>query len=130
MNIFGIVGIALTAAVLAALLRQYRQDFAIMVGLAAGIVIFGLILIKVQPAFSEINRLMSGTNINTEYISILIKSLGICFIVQLASDACRDAGESAIASKVELAGKFAVLLVALPLFSQVAELVLSLIASQ
>lgn len=101
-----------------------------MVGLAAGIVIFGLILIKVQPAFSEINRLMSGTNINTEYISILIKSLGICFIVQLASDACRDAGESAIASKVELAGKFAVLLVALPLFSQVAELVLSLIASQ
>jgi Stage III sporulation protein AC/AD protein family. len=130
MSIFSIVGIAIAAAALAALLRQYRQDYAMMVGLAAGVLIFALILSKAQPAFSEINRLMSGTRINTAYISILIKSLGICFVVQLASDACRDAGESAIASKVELAGKFAVLLVALPLFDQVAALVLSLISSQ
>jgi stage III sporulation protein AD len=128
MNILSIVGIAIAATALAVLLRQYRQEYAMMIGLSAGILIFALILTKAQPAFTEINRLLPGTRINTAYISVLIKALGICFIVQLASDACRDAGETAIASKVELAGKFAVLLVALPLFSQVAALVLDLLS--
>lgn len=127
MNILSIAGIAIAAAAFAVLLRQYRQDFTMMIGLAAGVLIFALILSKVQPAFTEINKLMLGANVNTQYVSILIKSLGICFVAQLASDACRDAGESAIASKVELAGKFSVLLVALPLFSQVADLVLNLL---
>jgi stage III sporulation protein AD len=126
MNILSIAGIAITAAALAVLLRQYRQEYALMLGLTAGMLIFAMILSKVQPAFNEINVLMSGAKVNTQYISILIKSLGVCFVAQLASDACRDAGETAIASKVELAGKFAVLLIALPLFSQVADLVLEL----
>jgi stage III sporulation protein AD len=126
MNILSIAGIAVTAAALAVLLRQYRQEYALVLGLAAGVLIFALILTKVQPAFNEINKLMSGANVSTQYMSILIKSLGVCFVAQLASDACRDAGESAIASKVELAGKFAVLLIALPLFGQVADLVLKL----
>ena len=128
MNILAIAGIAITAAVLAVLLRQYRNEYAMMVGLAAGIIIFVMILSKALPVFTEINKLMSGTNVSTQYMSILIKSLGVCFVAQLASDACHDAGETAIASKVELAGKFAVLLIALPLFSQVADLVLKLMS--
>jgi stage III sporulation protein AD len=128
MNILSIAGIAVIAAAIAVLLRQYKQEYAMMLGLAAGVLILVMILSKVQPAFNEINKLMSGANVNIQYVSILIKSLGVCFVAQLASDACRDAGESAIASKVELAGKFSVLLIALPLFGQVADLVLKLMA--
>ena len=47
------------------------------------------------------------------------QALGVCFITQLASDACKDAGEGAIASKVELAGKVVILLLAMPLFEQI-----------
>ena len=61
-----------------------------------------------------------------EYAVILFKALGICWLAQFAADSCRDAGESALASKVELAGKTAVLLTTLPLFSAVAELVTEL----
>lgn len=126
MNIFSIAGIALTAAVLAVMLRQYRQEYALIIGISAGVLIFSMILSNVQPAFTEINKLMSDAKVNTQYGTILMKSLGVCFVAQLASDACRDAGESAIASKMELAGKFTVLLIALPLFGQVADLVLKL----
>jgi stage III sporulation protein AD len=127
-DILSIAGIAITAAALSVLIRQYRQEYALLLGLGAGILIFFLVLSKAQPAFSEINKLMSGANVNRQYITILIKSLGVCFVAQLTSDACRDAGESAIASKVELAGKFAVLLIALPLFGQVADLAIKLMA--
>ncbi len=128
MDILSISGIAITVAALAVLLRQYRQEYALMLGLAAGVLIFAMIISKAQPVFSEINTLMSGAHVNTQYISILIKSLGVCFAAQISSDACRDAGESAIASKVELAGKFMVLIIALPLFTQVANLALNLMA--
>jgi stage III sporulation protein AD len=126
MNILSIAVMAITAAALAVLLRHYRPEHALIIGIAAGVLILALVLSKVQPVFSEINKLMSGANVNTQYVSILIKSLGVCFVAQLASDVCRDAGESAIASNVELAGKFAVLLIALPLFGQVADLVIKL----
>lgn len=128
MDILSIAGMAIIFAALAVLTRQYRSDISLMLGVVAGIVIFMLVLSKMQPVISEINSLMSGAHVNAQYISILLKSLGVCFVAQLASDACRDAGESAIASKVELAGKFAVLLIALPLFGQVADLALKLMA--
>lgn len=128
MDIISIAGIAITAAVLAVMLRQYRHEYAMLISLAAGVLIFVMVISKIQPVFSEIKNLMSGANVNNEYISVLIKSLGVCFVAQIASDSCRDAGETAIASKVELAGKFVVLILALPLFAQIANLALNLMA--
>lgn len=127
MDIFAIVGFSITAAVLAVLLRQYRPEYAVLVGLSAGVILLVFVLIKAQPVFSEVSTLLDRANIKSSYAGILLKALGICFVTQLASDACKDAGESAIASKIELAGKFAVLLVALPLFEQIATLAINLL---
>ena len=63
-----------------------------------------------------------------DYTQVLFRSLGLCVITQLASDTCRDAGESAIASRVELAGRVAVLLCGLPLFQKLLELALALVS--
>lgn len=126
MTVFNIVGIALTAAALAVLLKQYRQDFSMLVGLGAGTLILVMVILKLQPAVAEINSLLSKSGVNPQYVQILLKSLGICFVTQLASDSCRDAGETAVASKVELAGKVCILLLALPLFEQIANLAVGL----
>lgn len=126
MNILSIVGLAITASVLAVLIRKYRPDEGLVLSIAATVLIFTMILPKLTPAFSEINSLLVRAKLNKEYISVLIKALGICFIAQVASDICRDAKETAIATNVEMAGKIAVLLVALPLFGEVAELVIKL----
>ena len=52
---------------------------------------------------------------------------GICYIVQLASDYCKDCGENALASQVTLAGKLAMLSVSLPLFKAFVEIVKALL---
>jgi stage III sporulation protein AD len=129
MAILNVLGIAIIAAAIAVLLRQYKQEYAMLIGLSAGVIILLYIIIKAQPVFSELNLLMSNSGINSEYAQILIKALGICFITQLAADACKDSGETAIASKVELVGKFAILLLALPLFEQVAKLAVGLLSN-
>ena len=62
-----------------------------------------------------------------EYTMVIIKALGICYVTQLASDTCQDAGERAMAGKIELAGRVAVLLLSLPMFSSILQIALELI---
>lgn len=128
MDIFKIVGFAVVAALLAVLLRGYRSEYAMLIGLGAGAIILIVVIEAAAPVFDQIRSLMDRAHVDSRYAVILLKALGICFVTQLACDCCRDAGETAIASKVELAGKFAVLLVAMPLFLQVAELAIRLMA--
>jgi stage III sporulation protein AD len=127
MDILNIAGIAISVTVIAVLLRQYKQEYAVLIGVGAGLLLLVLIITAAKPAFSELQDMLTKTGLGGNYSVILFKSLGICFITQFASDTCKDAGESGIASKVELAGKFAVVLGALPLFEQVADLAINLI---
>ena len=62
---------------------------------------------------------LSGSS--AENFIFLLKSVGIGYICQFTSDICSDAGESAIASKIELAGRVELLLIALPLATEVVE---------
>lgn len=126
MDIFRIVGFAVVAALLAVLLRSYRAEYAMLIGLGAGAMILIVVIGAATPVFTQIRSLMDQAHVDSRYVTILLKALGICFLTQLACDCCRDAGETAIASKVEMAGKFAVLLIAMPLFLEVAELAIRL----
>lgn len=121
MNILGIAGIAICAAAIAAMLRRYHQEYAIFISIAAGVVILLMIFSNVSPAVRQISTLLSSAGLTSDYGVILFKTLGICFLAQFAADSCRDAGESALASNVELAGKIAVVVLALPLFEKIAQ---------
>lgn len=127
MNIIGIAGIAICAAVIAATLRRYHQEYAILVSIAAGIVILLSLLSSISPAIRQINTLLSTAGLEPDYAIILFKTIGICFLAQFAADSCRDAGENALAAKVELAGKLAIVVLALPLFEKIAQTATGLI---
>ncbi len=121
MNVVGIAAIAVLAAVIAAMLRRYHQEYAVFLSIAAGVVILFAVFSGVAPAVSRIGTLLSSSGLSADYAVILLKTLGICFLAQFASDACRDAGESALASNVELAGKIAVVVLSLPLFEKIVQ---------
>lgn len=61
---------------------------------------------------------------------MVVKATGVCLLTQLTADTCRDAGETALAGKAELAGRFVLLALAVPLFADVLELVTALINGQ
>ena len=124
MNILAAAGIAVVAAALCAMLRRYHAEYAILTGVAAGILITVEILRSVAPAVSELYSLLSS--VDGGYLLIVFKALGVCLLTQFSADVCLDAGEKALASRVEFAGRIAVVLLALPLFEEIAEAVLSL----
>ena len=127
MNIVGIAGIALVSAVIAVMLRRYNQEYAVVVTITAGVIILVQILANIMPAIRQINSLLSSAGLPNEYAVILFKTLGLCFLAQFSADSCRDAGENALASKVELAGKLAIVILALPLFEKITSTALALI---
>ena len=81
----------------------------------------------ITGAISHIRQLLVATKIPLEYIEILFKTLGICFLTQFASDVCKDAGETALSSKIETAGKVIILIISLPLFERITSIALELI---
>ena len=116
MDIYAAIGIAAVGAALAVIIKQYKPEYALAVSLSTGVVIMYIALKTVYPVLSDLDYILKATNMQSAYIEVLLKSLGICFITQLAADACRDSGQGAIAAKVEMAGKAAILVISMPLF--------------
>lgn len=127
MDIAAIGGLALAAAALCALLRRYHGEYALLISVGAGILIVIQMFSSLIPIVHEIETLSQQAGIASEYGEALFKAVGICFLAQFAGDACRDAGETALASRVETAARLAMTAAALPLFRQLAEIALALI---
>lgn len=127
MNLMGLIAIALLATTLSVMIKKYNPEYSIFISIIAGIFILCMILSELTPAIQKINGLISTSGVSSEQAKILFKTLGICFLVQFASDSCNDAGESSLASKIELAGKILIIAMALPLFEQVIKIVSGLL---
>lgn len=119
MDVFVICIAAVAATVFVVLLKKYNPEIAMLTAMITGIIIFALILTSISPAIDLLKRLSSLVGDSGKNIGILLKSIGICYICQFSADSCRDAGQGALAGKVELAGKLAVVLLCLPLLEEI-----------
>lgn len=119
--------IPVTAAVLALFLRKYSPEYALVTGILAGILLLFSVINEARPIFSALKRLFENSGLSTEYGVLLFKALGVCILTQLSADACRDAGENGLATQTEWAGKIAILILALPLFENIAQIATQLI---
>lgn len=126
-TLVGVMGLLLCAAMLAVVLRGQRPELALGLSLAAGAVVLLLLLQQLTPLLSSIRALLQGGGIPTHYITAVLKAAGICLLTQLTADTCRDAGEGALASKAELAGRLMLLVLTVPLFTDILSLVTALI---
>ncbi|MGN0172789.1 MAG: SpoIIIAC/SpoIIIAD family protein [Acutalibacteraceae bacterium] len=130
MTVWTVLGVTVAAAFLAMLLRQKNPEQASAVTLIGGAVMFAAAIGVGVPAFSRIGELLQAVSIGKSYSGVLLKALGICLLTQTASDVCRDAGETALAGKAELAGKVLLLLCGLPLFEYAAQMLSTMIGGQ
>ncbi|HAA89373.1 MAG: Stage III sporulation protein AD [Thermoanaerobacterales bacterium 50_218] len=127
MEVLQVVGIGLVITVLAVLIRGQRPEFAVLLALGFGILVFLLILDKVGVVISVFRDLSRKAQIEDFYLTTLLKVLGIAYVAEFGAQICRDAGEGAIASKIELAGKVLIVLLALPILTGILEAVVRLL---
>ena len=128
MDIVKIIAFSIVAIVVIVILKSIkREDFALYVTIIAAVIIFALVLIKLQDIIDMLNSLISKSGINEEYLIILLKVTGISYIIELASNICKDAGSSALSSKLEMVGKVSIVILTIPILTSVLSVILEIL---
>ena len=127
MDIVKIIGIGLIALIIIVIIKQYKPEFAIYVSLGAGILIFALITAKMSGIIDILKSLANKTSINNDFLVLLIKITGIAILTEFAVSACKDSGESAIASKIDLGGKVIIMSMSIPIMSSLLETIIKIL---
>ena len=127
MEIIKIIGIGLIALIIIILLKQYKPEFAVYVSLIAGALKLILAIDKLAGIISLLQSLANKASINTEFLTLLIKITGIAFLSEFAVSICKDAGEAAIASKMEIGAKLIIISMSIPIISSLLEIILKIL---
>lgn len=111
--------VSVIGALLALTLKKYNPDISMLVAIATSLVLFFGILSAAEPVIQKLKELFDSAGVPSEYCVIVLKVLGVCFLCQFACDTCKDAGQSSIASCVELLGKLVITVITLPLITEI-----------
>ena len=127
MEIIKIIGIGLLALVMIVIMKQHKPEFTVYISIIAGILILSLMLPKIEGIIQLLHNLSQKASINNQFLLLLLKMTAITFLIEFAVTVCKDAGESAIASKVELGGKVIMIAMSIPIVSSLLEMILKIL---
>ena len=127
MEIIEIVGLGLIATVISLIIKDQKPQFAFLIILLTGIAILLFLVGKISSVILVLEKLAMQANINMVYLETILKIIGIAYIAEFGAQITKDAGQAAIASKIELAGKILILVMAIPIIGVIIETIIQLL---
>ncbi len=127
MEIVQIVGLGFIVTLLILIIRSQRPEIAVQISITLATVIFLLVLAKIEVVLNLFRDLADKASISQMYLNTILKIIGIAYITEFGAQVCRDAGEGAVAGKIEFAGKILVMVMAIPIIALVLETIFRLI---
>ena len=110
-----VIGFALCAAAISVLLRQFRPELSMVLSAVCAVGLLGWLLTECEPVLETVRQFLSACTENSLKTGpLLLRALGLCLTTQFAA-------------RLETAGRAALLLLAMPLFSSLLEQALSLL---
>ncbi|MBU8657897.1 stage III sporulation protein AD [Bacillus altitudinis] len=128
-EIIQIVGLGLIATFLALIVKEQKPSFAFMLVVFTGCVIFLYLIDQIYAIISMIEKIAASAGVNMKYVETILKIIGIAYIAEFGAQLTKDAGQGAIASKIELGGKILILVMAVPILTVIIETILGMIPS-
>ncbi len=123
-----IVGLALVATVVLVLVKQVQSShLAILISVVVGTGIFLAMLPKIAMVVGVLEELANRAGVNRIYLTTLLRIIGIAYIGEFGAQVCRDAGENAIAGRVEFAAKVTIMVLAIPIIAAIMESIIRLL---
>lgn len=114
MDILKIAVLGIAGMLLGILLKDQKKEYELFVTLGVSLCIFYFIMSKLELVLSVINRMQEYVRMDTGYIAILIKMIGITYVAEFSSNLCKDAGYQAVAGQIEMFGKLSILVISMP----------------
>lgn len=119
--------VCLIGALLALILKKSSPDMAFLLVLAVVAVVLVWLQDTLRDVTAFLHRMAEASGLAPEVFVPLFKTVGIALISRLGAGLCRDAGEEALATLLEIAAAFGAIWVSLPLLKAVWEMLQTLL---
>ena len=126
-SVIKIIGVGLVALISIIIIKQYKPEFAIYISIISGVIILYMIIGELSKIINLLQSISDKSGISTKFLSLLLKITGIALLTEFAISICKDSGEGAIASKIEIGSKVIIVSMSIPIISSLLEVVLKLI---
>lgn len=127
MEIFKVVGFAVISVCLVIVLKEQKKEMALILTIFSCLGIMLFAISKMIPIIDMLNELISKAGINKDFLTIILKVTAIAYIVEFGKNICVDAGQSAIATKLEMAGKVIIVSLSIPLIGSLVNVLSGLV---
>ena len=115
--------LALVVSVLHQMVSGRNKEFGTLL-LALGCCLVLLTAMSyIEPVFAFIGKLQAVGNLNTEMLEILLKSVGIGILSEIAVLVCCDMGNASMGKTLQILSMAVILWLSLPLFSSLLDLI-------
>lgn len=108
----GLLGVA--GVLVAAPLKNYKNEYGIYIGFTVCLLILTYSVNYFTAVLSGMETLERYLGDSFEYLSVLLKAVGAAYVCEFCSAVCRDAGYIGVAGQVETIGKMYILLIGMP----------------
>lgn len=126
--ILKIIIIAIICIFLSSSLKKYNPDFASIVSTSGGVLIFLLCLSELENIFTYFTELYQMTGLDFDFLSIVLKIIGVGYITEFTADIAEDFGNKTIASKVLLGGKIVICGMSLPIIKKLLSILFAFVS--
>lgn len=109
------------------ILKENKSDLAVVTAIAGGCVILLMTMEYIFGIFSTISALMEKAGINNGIFNILIKIIGIGYIIDFSAGIIEDSGAKSLSEKVVLCGKIVIMAMSLPILVKLFEIIESIL---
>lgn len=127
MDIFKIVALAIVICVTTLVLKQVKPELSITVVIAGSVILLTYALNYFASVFDVFGEIIDKTGVDKSLFNILLKLVGVGYLVEFGASICEDTGNSSIAGKLVLCGKIAIFIMSMPIITSLFELILDLL---
>ncbi|MEG0074149.1 MAG: stage III sporulation protein AD [Clostridia bacterium] len=127
MDIFKIVCIGIICTIIIVMFKNIKSEYAVIISIVGSLIIMFFVLSKLSKVVLMITSIINKTGVDFKYLSLILKITGIAYLVSIGSNICKDAGQNALASKIDIAGKVIIVTYSMPILGQMLDVLGQLI---
>lgn len=109
----------ITSLILIGILKPVNSNISRILTLVISVIIAITSVNYIVPAIELIKKLSESSGFNNKYLEILLKCTAVCFLGNFTSNLCRDNGENTLVFSTEFVCKCTVIILSLPIYTDV-----------
>lgn len=127
MELLKVVLLGIIISIMAVFLKSIKSEYSVLCVIVGSIILIAYIINALTDVFAFFGTVVDKTGVDKDLFGVLLKIIGVGYLVEFSAGICVDTGNSSIASKVQIAGKILIFLLSLPIIKNLFEMVLGLI---